>query len=371
MKIVLSGGGTGGHIYPALAMAKEIKKQVPDAQFLYIGSKRGLEKGIVEKAGIPFLDIEITGFKRKISFENVKTILRFLKGVQKSKKYLRKFQPDMVIGTGGYVCGPVLYAASKEKIPTMVHEQNVIPGLTNQFLSRFVDVVAISFEGARQYFTRAKKIELTGNPRATEVINANPSNGFNALEISTNKKIVLFVGGSRGAKAINDGFLELLSSLEEYENYHFVYVTGEVHFENVQKEIEKRGFDLDLITNVSIFPFLYNMPEILAATSVIVSRAGASTLAEITALGVPAILIPSPYVTNNHQEKNAKWLEEQGAAKMIREKDLNGEVLLSAIETLMENGNREKVVHASKLIGQPDAAMRIVTIVKQLIENHK
>ncbi|WP_339062316.1 undecaprenyldiphospho-muramoylpentapeptide beta-N-acetylglucosaminyltransferase [Tepidibacillus marianensis] len=371
MKVVLSGGGTGGHIYPALAMAKEIKKQVPDVQFLYIGSKKGLEKGIVEKAGFPFVDIEITGFKRKLSFDNVKTILRFLKGVQKSKKYLREFQPDMVVGTGGYVCGPVLYAASKEKIPTMVHEQNVIPGLTNQFLSRFVDVVAISFEGARSYFTRAKRIELTGNPRATEVVNANPNNGFRALEISPNKKIVLFVGGSRGAKAINEGFLEILSSLKQYVDYHFVYVTGEVHYDNVQKEIKVRGMDINEFSNVSIFPFLYNMPEILAATSVIVSRAGASTLAEITALGVPAILIPSPYVTNNHQEKNAKWLEEQGAAKMIREKELNGGTLLEAILTLMENQNREKVVHASKLIGQPDAAMRIVTIMKDLIRHHR
>ncbi|TCS84413.1 undecaprenyldiphospho-muramoylpentapeptide beta-N-acetylglucosaminyltransferase [Tepidibacillus fermentans] len=367
MKVVLSGGGTGGHIYPALAMAKEIKKQVPNAEFLYIGSKKGLEKGIVEKAGFSFVEIEITGFKRKLSFDNVKTILRFLKGVQTSKKYLREFQPDIVIGTGGYVCGPVLYAASKEKIPTIIHEQNVIPGLTNQFLSRFVDVVAISFEGARPYFSNAKRIELTGNPRATEVVNANPMNGFQALGISPSKRIILFVGGSRGAKAINESFLEVLPSLTQYEDYHFVYVTGEVHYENIQKEIKNRGIDLNQYSNVSIFPFLYNMPEILAATSLIVSRAGASTLAEITALGVPAILIPSPYVTNNHQEKNAKWLEEQGAAKMIREKELNGQLLLETILEMMNEQNREKVVHASKMIGQPDAAGRMVSIMKTLL----
>ncbi|MFV9509986.1 undecaprenyldiphospho-muramoylpentapeptide beta-N-acetylglucosaminyltransferase [Tepidibacillus sp. LV47] len=371
MKVVLSGGGTGGHIYPALAIAKEIKKQIPNAEFLYIGSKKGLEKGIVGKTGIPFVDIEITGFKRKLSFENVKTIVKFLKGIKTAKKYLREFQPDVVIGTGGYVCGPVLYAASKEKIPTIIHEQNVIPGLTNQFLSRYVDVVAISFEGAREHFSHAKRIELTGNPRATEVVNANPMNGFQSLGISPNKKIILFVGGSRGANAINECFLEILPLLGQYQNYHFVYVTGEVHYEHIRREIKNREIDLKDYSNVSIFPYLYNMPEILAATSLIVSRAGASTLAEITALGVPAILIPSPYVTNNHQEKNAKWLEEQGAAKMIREKELNGQILMQTILEMMDEQNRTKVVHASKLIGQPDAARRIVLIMKSLIQTKK
>ena len=371
MKVVLSGGGTGGHIYPALAMAREIKKQNPHAEFLYIGSKRGLERELVGKAGIPFKDIEITGFKRKLSFENFKTILRFLKGVQQSKKYIRDFQPDVVIGTGGYVCGPVLYAASKEKIPTMVHEQNVIPGLTNKFLARFVDVVAISFEGARPFFAQAKKVVLTGNPRATEVVNANPMNGYKTLSISTNKKIILFVGGSRGAKAINQGFLEILPSLHRFTDYHFVYVTGDVHFENVKEEISKRGIDLKTYSNVSIFPFLYNMPEILAATRLIVSRAGASTLAEITALGVPAILIPSPYVTANHQEKNAKWLEEQGAAKMIRENELNGEVLLQTIHSMIQESYHEKVVLASRSVGLPDAADRLVQIVNDLMEKKK
>ncbi|GBF11978.1 undecaprenyldiphospho-muramoylpentapeptide beta-N-acetylglucosaminyltransferase [Tepidibacillus sp. HK-1] len=357
MRVILSGGGTGGHIYPALAMVKEIKKHEPNAEFLYIGSKNGLEKKIVQNAEIPFVEIEISGFKRKLSFENIKTALRFLRGVQKSKKYIQEFRPDLVIGTGGYVCGPVLYAASQKKVRTIIHEQNVIPGLTNQFLSRYVDLVAISFEGAREHFKKAKKIRLTGNPRATEVVHANKENGLKALHLSADKKIILVFGGSRGAKAINQAFLEMLPELHQYPEYHFVFVTGEIHFETINEQLKM--VDEQYLSNVSIYPYLYNMPEVLAATDLIVSRAGASSLAEITALGIPSVLIPSPYVTNNHQEKNAKWMEDQGAAKMIREKELNGVHLLSTIRWLMDDERRKKFSHAAKKIGKPDAATNL------------
>ncbi|MCF6093605.1 undecaprenyldiphospho-muramoylpentapeptide beta-N-acetylglucosaminyltransferase [Microaerobacter geothermalis] len=351
MRIIISGGGTGGHIYPALSLLKEFKKRESDIEILYVGSKHGLEADIVQKEGIPFFPLKVSGFKRKISWENLRTVYRFINGVSICKSLIRKFKPDIVIGTGGYVCAPVVYAASKLSIPTLIHEQNVIPGLTNQFLSRYVDMVAVSFSGSEQYFP-AKKVKLTGNPRATEVATAEAKQGFESLHILPEKKIVLVVGGSRGARPINETFLSMIPRLVELPDFHFVYVTGEVHYEKVVQRIGEH-----VPTNLSVYPFLYNMPEVLAATSLIINRAGASFLAEITALGLPSILIPSPYVTNNHQEKNARWMEEQGASIMLLEKDLNEMALFQAIHDLMNDETR--LIHMSikaKSLGKPEAA---------------
>ncbi|MGD9677906.1 MAG: undecaprenyldiphospho-muramoylpentapeptide beta-N-acetylglucosaminyltransferase [Vulcanibacillus sp.] len=364
MKYIVTGGGTGGHIYPALAIINEIKRRDLEAEFLYIGTDAGLEKDIVSKINIPFSTIDVKGFKRKLTIENLHTINMFFKSVSLSKKYIQAFQPDVVIGTGGFVCGPVLYAASKLKIPTIIHEQNVIPGLTNKFLSQYVDVIGISFAGSKKYFKNTKKVKLTGNPCATEVIKADKQKGYHFLDITSSKKVILIFGGSRGAKAINNTFLEMLPKLNEYENYHFVFVTGNIHYDSIMEEVNKIQ---QKIENVSIFPYLYNMPEILAISDVIISRAGASTLSEVTALGIPSILIPSPYVTNNHQEKNAQWLENQGAAKMIRERELNGEILLDFIEDVIRN--HEVLSSNAKSVGIKDSAMLLYNEIIILLSN--
>lgn len=361
MKVVVSGGGTGGHIYPALALINEIKRQNAKAEFLYIGTENGLEKDIVKRAGIPFKEIEITGFKRKLSFENVKTVTRFLKGVAKSKKYLKEFKPDVVIGTGGYVCGPVVYAASNLKIPTVIHEQNSLPGITNKFLARYVDKVAICFEDAKKYFPD-HKIVLTGNPRASEVLGQDKEKGRQSLGLQGNKKTVLIFGGSRGARAINDAVLQMIPLLKD-KPYQVVYVTGEVHYEKVMAEVNT----LKDPSHVIIKPFIHNMPEVLSGVDLIVSRAGATSLAEITALGLPSILIPSPYVTANHQEKNARSLSDHHAAIMLREVELNGERLLSEIdEILLNEMTLSTMKKASKELGIPDAASRLYQVMKDI-----
>ncbi len=363
MRILVSGGGTGGHIYPAIAFIKEVKKHQPDAEFLYIGTERGLEKSIVERERIPFKSIEITGFKRKLSFENIKTIMRFLKGTSLSKKYIKEFKPDVVLGTGGYVCGPVVYAAAKLNIPTIIHEQNSVPGLTNKFLSKYVDKVALCFDEAGQYFPKEKTV-LTGNPRASEVIGNDGNKGKISVGLDPKKKVVLIVGGSRGAKPINDAFMEVLPKVSE-KNYQVLYVTGDVHFENVLKEVNKVGNP----DNVIIKPFLHNMPEVLAGVDLIVARAGATTLAEITALGIPSILIPSPYVTNNHQEKNARSLGDNGAAIVRLEKEMNGSILLQDIDNVLLNEETlERMKQASTQLGIPTAANKLYEVMEQLIK---
>lgn len=296
MKVAVSGGGTGGHIYPALALIREIQKKDENVEFLYIGTEKGLESKLVPRENIPFKSIHITGFKRRISFENVKTILRFLKGVRDSKKMLKEFKPDVVIGTGGYVCGPVVYAAAKMGIPTIVHEQNSVPGLTNKFLSRYVDKIAICFEEAREFFPE-QKVALTGNPRASEVLGQDGIKGRLSAGLKLKIPTVLIFGGSRGARPINEAVVKSLTELSG-KPYQVLYVTGDVHFEDVQKEVELVGNP----ENVIIKPFIHNMPEVLSGVDLTVARAGATTLAELTSLGIPSILIPSPYVTDNHQE---------------------------------------------------------------------
>lgn len=364
MNIVVTGGGTGGHIYPALALIREIKKENKDANFIYIGTEKGLESKLVPRENIPFHSIHITGFKRSLSFENVKTIARFLKGVGNSKRMLKEFKADVVIGTGGYVCGPVVYAAAKLGIPTIIHEQNSVPGLTNKFLSRYVDKIAVCFEEAKEFFPNNKVI-LTGNPRASEVLNQDGIKGRLSVGLRTKKPVVLIVGGSRGAKPINEAVLKALAQFGQ-KPYQVLYVTGEVHYDEVKKEVELIGNP----ENVIIKPFVHNMPEVLAGTDLTVARAGATTLAELTSLGIPSILIPSPYVTNNHQEKNAHSLSDHDAATILLEKDLTSQKLIDEIDCiLMDEKKLKKMKDAAKNLGIPDAAKRLYQVMLELVKH--
>lgn len=364
---MISGGGTGGHIYPALALIREIQKETKDAQFLYIGTTNGLESNLVPRENIPFKSIYITGFKRKLSIENIKTVFRFLKGAADSKRILKEFKPDIVIGTGGYVCGPVVYAAAKLNIPTIIHEQNSVPGLTNKFLSRYVNKIAVCFEEAKQYFPK-DKVAFTGNPRASEVIGKDGIAGRLSAGLSTKEPAVLIFGGSRGARPINDAVIKSLSDMGE-KPYQVLYITGEVHYEDVKKEVELVGNP----KNVIIKPFIHNMPEVLAGIDLVVSRAGATTLAELTSLGIPSILVPSPYVTNNHQEKNAKSLSDNGAAVLLLEKDLTSKTLIGTINRILLNKDHLKEMKLkAKNMGIPDAARLLYKLMGQLVkENQK
>lgn len=363
MKVIVSGGGTGGHIYPALALIKEIKKRESNTEVLYIGTEAGLENSLVKREGIPFKTIYITGFRRKLSFENVKTILRFLKGVSQSKQLIKEFKPDIVVGTGGYVCGPVVYAAAKLNIPTIVHEQNSVPGLTNKFLSKYVDKVAISFKEAQSFFPK-EKVVYTGNPRATEAAIVEKKDRLTEIGLNKHKKTVLIVGGSRGAKPINDAFLDVLKVAATRE-YQFLYVTGEVHYDAVMAKVQESGNP----QNIKIEPFIHNMPEVLKNVDLIVARAGATTLAEVTAIGLPSILIPSPYVTNNHQEKNARALSVNGAAILKLEKEMSGDILIKEIDDILLNEEKWQQMHKASLKqGMPDAGKNMYELMKLLIQ---
>lgn len=361
MKILVTGGGTGGHIYPALAFVNYVKTQEPNAEFMYVGANRGLENKIVPDTGMPFHTLEIQGFKRKISMHNIKTIRLFLKSIRQAKKILSDFQPDIVIGTGGYVSGAVVYAAAKMGIPTIIHEQNSVPGVTNKFLSRYVDRIALSFKDAAPFFPENKSV-LVGNPRAQEVADTKKSDILKTFGLDPEKKTVLIFGGSQGALKINQAVSVFLS---EYipSSYQVLYASGERYYEEILNKINPE------IQNISAQPYIKNMAEVMASSDLLVGRAGATSIAEFTALGLPAVLVPSPYVTNDHQTKNAMSLVHAGAAKMIADNELTGESLSQTINEIMDDEELQKqMCRASKEQGIPDASKRLYDVVNQIIK---
>lgn len=365
MKILLSGGGTGGHIYPALALMRHIKKIEPTAEFLYVGTERGLESTIVPKAGVPFKAIEIQGLRRSLSLENFKTLYLMLTSVQKSKNIIKEFQPDVVIGTGGYVCAPVLYAASRLNIPTIIHEQNSVAGVTNKFLQRFVNRIAICFEDVRSDFSKvADKVIYTGNPRAQEVAEETKTASLSAYGLDDTVPTVLVFGGSRGAEKINQSMIDAAAQFIN-QNMQAILVTGEGHFDKVNKQLTSM---VPATANVKVVPYIDNMPALFRKVDLVVCRSGATTLTELTALGIPSVLIPSPYVTANHQLKNAESLAKNGAAIIIEEVVLDGNRLFETIGDLLKNQEkREKMSVRAIEMGVPDASDRLYRVIKELI----
>lgn len=368
MRLMVSGGGTGGHIYPALALIERLKEVEPDTEVLYVGTTHGLENKIVPAAGIKLMTLHTQGFKRSLSLENFKTLYLFVKSVHDAKKIIRQFKPDVVLGTGGYVSGEVLYAAAKMHIPTVIHEQNSVVGITNKFLSRYVDEIAIAFEAARDQFP-ADKVTMTGNPRAQQVVaNKNSDYSWKNDGLSDDKPTMMIFGGSQGAPKINSSVIGAIPEFNK-RSYQVIFATGQKRFQKAQQMMKDKGIVPG--ENVKVVPYIPDMPKKLPKVDVLVSRAGATTIAEITALGIPTILIPSPYVTANHQVKNAQALVKKGAAAMILEDQLDSRSLLVQADKLMNHADaRNKMVTASRSIGRPNAADLLIELLKKAERDH-
>lgn len=357
MKIIISGGGTGGHIYPAITIADEIKKIIPDVQIIYVGTAVGLEKDIVPRYGFEMRFIEVAGFKRSLSFDTFNSIYLLYKGLKQAKELLKKENPDLVIGTGGYVCGPIVFQAARMGIPTCIQEQNAMPGVTNKILARFVDKIFLGYEEGRKYFKSKDKIIYTGNPIRQEILQSSKQNGFEEFRLDKNKKTILVFGGSRGARSINHAMADVEIALSGRDDVQILHATGETNYTEHLKTLGARG---GVKNNIHIVPYIHNMPAALATADLVISRAGAIGLAEITAKGIPAILIPFPFATANHQEFNARALEKKGASEVILDKDLNGKILLEKLENLLNNSSElEKMQNASLSLGKPNAGENI------------
>ncbi len=355
MRVIISAGGTGGHIYPALAIINKIKEKEPDSEFLYIGTHNRMEKDLIPNYGIPFESIEIYGFNRKKLYKNFKTLNKYFKAKKRCKKLIKEFNPDVVIGVGGYVTGPVISTAKKLGYKTFIHEQNSIPGKANLFLSKYADYIFVSFNSSMKYFPTYKTI-FTGNPCSEDAVNKSvlEKKQFN---LSESKKLVLFVMGSLGSEKVNNFLVKTISEFKNKE-YEILFVTGKDSYEKMKT--------IEFPNNVKIVPFVNELTRIMKKTDLIVSRAGASTLSEIISLEIPAILIPSPYVPDNHQYKNAMDLVHKNAAILIEEKDLKGNILVNKIDELINDNNKlEEIKNNLKQFKCDNSATKIYEIIKE------
>ena len=354
MKIILSGGGTGGHIYPALTIADEIKKLHPEAEIIFVGTEQGLEKDIIPRYGYPLKFIEVAGFKRSLSLDTLRSFSKLFTGLRDAYNILKTEKPDLVIGTGGFVCGPITFMAALHRVPACIQEQNAMPGITNKILSHYVKKVFLGYEEARKYFSGSAEYVYTGNPIRTEILNNRREDAYVELDLDPAKKTILVFGGSRGARSINKAMLDAEIALSGRHDVQVLHATGDVNYEDYMEEITKRG---GVKENIIIKPYLHNMPVALAAADLAVCRAGAIGLAEITAKGIPSVLIPYPFATANHQEFNARAVEAAGAAKVILDKEMTGEKILEVVEHLLVHEEElTAMANAAKKLGKPQAA---------------
>lgn len=357
MRVIISAGGTGGHIYPALAILNKIKEMEPSSEFLYIGTLNRMEKDIVPNNGIPFIGIEVYGFNSKNIFKNINVIRLLLKAEKTSEKIIKEFNPDIVIGVGGYVTTPVIKAAKKLGYPTMIHEQNSIPGKANKFLTKYADCVAVSFESSAKYFPK-DKVVITGNPCSENALKVKACDK-KEFKLDPNKKLVLIVMGSLGSSKMNEFFVDTMEKFKT-KSYEIVLVTGKDAYEKIKQN--------KFPSNVKVLPYIENITRILKKTDVVVSRAGASTLSEIIALQIPSILIPSPYVPNNHQYKNALDLVNSQACILIEEKELTSDLLIKSIDSIITDSNRISIMKKNlKKLDQGSSATTIYKNIKKLV----
>lgn len=365
MRVIVSGGGTGGHIYPGVAIAKKIKEKNPGAKVIFVGSENGLETKLVPKEGFDIKLISVEGLNKKFSLKTFSSLQKAFKGLFQANKIINEFKPDIVVGTGGYVCGPVVLSAALKGIPTVIHEQNAFPGMTNKILSKFSSKIAITFKEAEKYFPKNKVI-YTGNPIRNQILSIDRTKKENSWGFDKTKPLVLVVGGSRGARNINNAVADIIPDLVS-QDIQLLFITGENQYEDVIKRLKNNKTDYTKYKGVKILPYVYNMQDALGACDMIISRAGATIISEITALGIPAILIPSPFVANNHQEYNALALEQNGAAIIIKESQLKDGVFKEQILSVVNSKDTlVKMSQNSRKLAVLDASEKIYNIIKDL-----
>lgn len=370
MKILFATGGTAGHINPALAVASYIREIYPDCEIMFIGTADHMESRLVPQAGFDFKTINISGFKRSFSpsaiSHNIKTVFRLIKSSGDSKKIIKQFNPNVVVGFGGYVSGPVLQSAVKLGIPTCIHEQNAFPGITNKTLAKEVDKVMLTVEDAKKYLQPKNPVEITGLPVRGELLRADKAMSRAQLGIPDDKYLVLSFGGSLGAKPINEAMYDILLSSAESGRYCHIHSVGTNGTEYLEK-FEKAGFVNGKKGTVEVRQYIDNMDVCMSAADLVIGRAGASSLSEIEAMGKASILIPSPYVAENHQFHNAMALVNRDAGFVIEEKDLTTQVLNDKINELLSDETKLKTVEKNaKAMAVTNSRERIAQIILDL-----
>lgn len=364
MKVIFTCGGTAGHINPAVALAGLIQQRQPGTEVLFVGAKNGMESRLVPKEGYAFQGVDISSFYRSLSPEgirhNVGTVYNLLRSPAEAKEILKNFQPDLVVGTGGYASYPIVHCAARMGIPTAVHESNAVPGLTTRALERCVDRVMVGFEECRQYYRHPDKVVVTGTPVRGDFFRMSKSQAKKSLGLDDGRKLLVSFWGSLGASVMN-GYMQEFFCLEAKDrSFHHIHAAGRSGYAAMKQAVEKSGVDLSSYRELDLREYIYDMPAVMRAADLVICRAGASTISELTALGVPAVIVPSPYVTNNHQEKNAGILADAGAAVMLREQECSGEILYRTAAAILADPVRlDRMSKAMEKLSVPQAAQRI------------
>ena len=342
MKAIIAAAGTAGHINPGLAIANKIKQEEKDSEIMFIGTTRGLENDLVPRAGYELKTIDAYGLSKKVSIENIKKMYKTLKGFGEAKKIIKEFKPDIVIGTGGYICGATISAAHSLKIPTLLHESNAFPGKAVKMLANKTNTILVSFKDAQDRIKGKADVVFTGTPVKMKKLDYSKEQKEQILHkegLSLDKPVVLAFGGSQGAKKINDAIVEIIKN-KQNEEYQMIWAIGPKQYEDIKEELKKSNFDIENLKGIKALPYIYNMEEVMNSVDIIVARSGAMTITEISNLGKPSILGPLPNVSHNHQLYNAKVLENIGAAKIILNDELEAKKLSKEIEDIILNKNK-------------------------------
>lgn len=370
MKVIIAAAGTGGHINPGIAIANKIKNEEKDSEIIFVGTNRGLENDLVPRAGYKLETIDAYGLSKELSLENLKKLYKTFKGIGEANKIIENFKPDVVIGTGGYICGAVVTAAKKHNIPVILHESNSFPGKAVQMLAPKADTILVSFKDAQERIKKCKNVVFTGTPVKIKKQNYSETKIkeiLNDLGLNKDKPIVLIFGGSQGAQKINEAIINIIENGLN-KNYQIVWATGPKQYDIIKETLSKSNIDIEKIPNSKILPYIYNMEEIENISDVIVSRSGAMTIAEIANLGKPSILIPLPNVSNNHQMYNAKVLEKVGAGKIITNDELNGTLLNNTIESIvLDKKVCEEMGKNALKVSTTDVEEKIYKEIKKLV----
>ena len=375
MKFLFTCGGTAGHINPALGVAQRLRELLPDCEILFVGADGHMETELVPREGFPIKTVTITNISREKSLEgakhNAETVKNVFISIGQAKKIIREFQPDVVVGTGGYVCYPVLKAAQSLHIPTVVHESNALPGLTTKMLAGSTDRILVGFEESKQYYKHQERVIVTGTPVRQEFKNNDKAAARTKLGLDPDKPLVVSVWGSLGADFMNKTMIGFIQKALGNPFFGLIHSAGQGGYKRMLADMDRAGIKDSGAHGMDVREYIYDMPLVMAAADLVVCRSGASTLSELTVLGRPAILVPSPNVVANHQEKNARVLEKAGAAVLIPESEITDDKLLGAVSLLLSRPDTlEAMSEQMKKIGEADATERIADIVLELTKRH-
>ncbi len=371
MRYIISGGGTGGHIYPALAIFDELKKRDPSGEFLYVGTPDGLERDLATRAGYDYKPVRVKGLPRSVNKESIKTGIELLKGLGDANKILKSFKPDIVIGTGGYVAFPIVFLAQRKGIKTLLQESNAFPGKVNRILAKKAQGIAIAFEDAKEKLS-SDKCFLAGNPIRPDFLEIDRNQSRKELGIGEEEKLILSFGGSGGQESINDSIIGILE--KEDIKYRLIHITGKSHHEQFLNTLKEK--EIKINSNVEILDYSHELPKLLGSSDLAILSSSAISLAEVSALGIPSILIPKAYTADNHQEYNARSFEKAGASKMILEENLNYKTLMENLKEILEDKTKmKKMGECARILSKPNSTEiivdKIISIIKWFNEEEK